>query len=219
MKTRLMDINLLEALENPGLEDLRNEFSSRHYSKGAVIYEPRSRENTVFIVASGSARLYLAYEEKEFTLSILVPGDIYATHTRAYVQAMDDLTLLSMPTERFAKLLQRHPELNRTMVLVLGDILKSSFSIIHSLVFKDIPHRIAEYLHVAASEHGSKLPEGYRLELSVTTEQLANIVGSTRQTVSETLSRLEREGLVLREGRGVYLIPDLRALGAYAAAN
>ena len=217
MKTRLMGINLLEELERSDFAGLRREFIRRDYARGALVFGPRHPENMVFIVAGGRARLYLAYEEREFTLSILQPGDVYTTHTRTFVSALDELSLLLMPTERFARLLTRHPELTRTMVQVLGDILQSSFSIIHSLVFKDIPRRVAEFLHVAACEHGCDTAQGRLLQLNVTIEQLANIVGSTRQTVSETLTRLERDGLVLREGRGLYRIPDLCALEAYAA--
>lgn len=217
MKTRLMGINLLDELERPELAVLRREFIQREYARNAVIFEPHHPDNLVFIVASGRARVYLAYDEKEFTLSILERGDVYASHTRTFVQALDDLSLLIMPTDRFRDLLVDHPTLTRTMVLVLGDVLQSSFSIIHSLVFKDIPRRIAEFLYVAACEHGESAGSGRLLKLDVTTEQLANIVGSTRQSVSETLTRLERQGLVLREGRGLYRIPDLCALEAYAA--
>ncbi len=217
MKTRLMGINLLEQLERPDLAGLLKEFMTRSHPKGAMVFAPNYRENLVFIITKGQARLFLAYGEKEFTLSILAPGDVYSTHTPAYVQALEDLTLLVMPTERFGELLTRHPELTRTMVLVLGDILQSSLGIIHSLVFKDIPRRIAEFLYVSACEHGERAGSGRRIHLDVTTEQLANIVGSTRQSVSEALTRFERDGLVLREARGVYRIPDLCALEAFAA--
>lgn len=219
MKTKLMGVNLLEILAEPELAELRAEFTTREYPKGAVLFEPRSAGNLVFIITRGSARLYLAYEEKEFTLSILSPGDIYATHTRAYVQAMEDLAILCMPTDRFATILRQHPHLARTMVLVLGDILQSTFSIIHSLAFKDIPSRIAEFFCAAAREYGESLPQGHRLRLSLTTEQIAKIVGATRQTVSETLTRLEREGLVLREGRGLYVLPDIAALESFATSG
>ncbi len=215
MKTRLMGINILERLEQPELAGLRKEFLKRTYPKGAMIFEPHHTDNLVFIVAQGQARLFLAYGEKEFTLSILEPGDIYSTHTRAYVQAIEKVTLLKMPTERFGELLAMYPDMNRTMVLVLGDILRSSLGIIHSLVFKDIPRRVAEFLYVAAQDHGETNGRGCRVRLGVTMEQLANIVGSTRQSVSETMSRFEREELVLREGRGVYLIPDIDALQAF----
>ncbi len=217
MKTRLTGINLLEQLERSDLAGLRKEFMPRTHLKGAMVFTPHHRENLVFVVTQGQARLFLAYGEKEFTLSILAPGDVYSTHTPAYVQALEDMTLLVMPTERFGDLLTRHPELTRTMVLVLGDILQSSLGIIHSLVFKDIPRRVAEFMHVAACEHGEPSGSGRRIRLGVTTEQLASIVGSTRQSVSEAMTRFERDGLVLREARGVFFIPDLCALEAFAA--
>jgi CRP-like cAMP-binding protein len=214
-----MGVNLLEALDRPEFAELRCELHPRTFARGSRVFEPHHHENLVFIVARGRARLALAYDEKEFTLSILVPGDIYSTHTRASVEAMDDLKLLVIPVERFADLLADHPALTRTMVHVLGDILRSSLGVIHSLVFKDIPRRVTELLLAAVREYGEPSGSGWRVRLDVTTQQMASIVGSTRQSVSEALSRLERDGLVVRESRGVYLIPDLHALQARAASQ
>ncbi|WP_028575132.1 Crp/Fnr family transcriptional regulator [Desulfonatronovibrio hydrogenovorans] len=219
MNTKLMGINLLKALERPELAALRSEFRTRSYGRGSVIFEPNSPANQVFIMATGTARLYLACQEKEFTLSILSPGDIYSTHTRAYIQALEDVSILSMPTEGFAAFVQDHPELMRTMIPVLGDILQSCFSIIHSLVFKGIPCRVAEFFLAAAGEYGRKTPQGCMITFSLTTEQIAKIVGSTRQTVSEALTRLENLGLVIRQGRGAYLLPDLKGLEDFAATG
>ncbi len=207
-----MGVNLLDELARPELAGLRREFKTRAFAKGAWVFQPHHPDNLVFVVARGRARLFIAYDEKEFTLSILEPGDVYATHTRASVEALEDLDLLVIPTERFAELLADHPALTRTMVHVLGDILRSSLGIIHSLVFKDISRRVTELLLATVREHGEKTAEGWNVRLAMTTEQMASIVGSTRQSVSEVFSRLEREGLLRRQGRGAWLVRDLDAL-------
>jgi len=217
VKVRLMDINLLDILARPDMAGLRREFNLRSFPTGSRPFAPPQSENAVFVVASGRARLYLSFEERVFTLSYLEPGDIYSTHTRAEIEVVEDLRLLVLPTERFRELIVAHPDLTRTMVRVLGDVLQSSFGIINSLAFKDIPRRVVEFLHFEAVAHGEKRPEGRLVRLSVNTEQLAQIVGATRQTVSETLSRLYRQNLVRRLRRGVYLIPDLTALKNFAA--
>ncbi len=212
-----MGVNLLDELARPELAGLRREFKTRAFAKGAWVFQPHHPDNLVFVVARGRARLFIGYHEKEFTLSILAPGDIYATHTRAAVEALDDLDLLVIPTDRFAELLADHPALTRTMVHVLGDILRSSLGVIHSLVFKDIPRRVTELLLAAIREHGVQSDDGWRVRLAMTTEQMASIVGSTRQSVSEAISRLERDGYIVREGRAAWRIPDLEALEARAS--
>jgi len=212
VKTRLMDVNLLDVLSEPDLAELRNNFNTRTYPGGAIIFGPHHNENLVFVVAQGKARLYLSYGEKDFTLSILTPGDIYTTHTSATVEALDDMEILVIPTDRLAALLSDHPILTRTMVHVLGDILHSAFDIINSLAFKDIPRRITELLLATARENGEKTEEGISIRLSLTTQHIASIVGSSRQSVSETISKLEKDGLIIRQGRGAFLIPDIRSL-------
>lgn len=219
MKTRLMDVNLLDVLSRPEHAGLREDFHTRSFAAGATVFEPRHSDNLVFIVASGSARIYLAYGGKEFTLSILKPGDIYTSHTRASVEAIEDLEVMIIPTDLFANHLTDHPALTKTMVHVLGDILYNAFGIINSLAFKDIPRRVTELFLAAIQEHGRKTDDGLVVELRWTTEQMASIVGSTRQSVSETLSRLDKDGFIERQGRGVYLVRDLDGLKALVSAS
>lgn len=219
MKGRLMDINLLDVLARPDMAGLRREFNLRSFPARSRPFAPPQTDNVVFVVASGRARLYLSFEGRAFTLSHLEPGDIYSSHTRAEIEVLEDTRLFVLPTDRFRELIVAHPDLTRTMVRVLGDILQSTFDIINSLAFKDIPRRVVEFLHFEATAHGEKRPEGRLVRLSVNTEQLAQIVGATRQTVSETLSRLYRHNLVRRLHRGVYLIPDLAALKDFVAEH
>lgn len=214
MKTRLIDVDLLDVLSTQDHAGLLAEFSSHAYAAGAVVFGPHHDDNLVFIIAKGRARVYLAYHDKEFTLSTLSPGDIYSTHTKASVEALEPLELLVIPTDLFARRLADHPALMKTMIHVLGDILYSAFGIINSLAFKDIPRRVTELFLAAVREHGRETDEGLVVRLRWTTVQMASIVGSSRQSVSETLSQLEKDCLVERQKRGVYRVLDLSGLEA-----
>ena len=88
-------VNLLDELERPELADLRAVFRKRSFAGGGVIFRPDEDEDLVFVVASGRVRVYLAYEDKEFTLAILNPGDPYSTHSGCYVQALEDAEQLA----------------------------------------------------------------------------------------------------------------------------
>lgn len=212
MKRTIGSVNLLDELDREPLKSLRCEFSERGYPKGALIFTPGYAENMVFIIKEGRVRVFLAFEDKEFTLAVLEPGDVYTTHTRAFVSAVDDIKLLTMDTASFLSCMSDMPELSRTVVSVLGDLLKQSFSIIHGLAFREIGPRLVEYLAFEARNNGIETPDGVIISLGMTVEELAGMVGSTRQTVSKILNDMKRDGLIVPKNRGTYLIPNIKNL-------
>ncbi|MEG6548915.1 Crp/Fnr family transcriptional regulator [Desulfocurvibacter africanus] len=187
-------------------------FAPRSYARREIIFDPHAKEDLVFVVASGRVRIFFAHEDKELTLSILRPGDIYSTHTRAWVQAYKNSTILVADTGAFRKHIEEYPELTLTMARVLGDLLKKSYSHILSLAFKNVRRRLEEFLLHEARRSGRPHPHGTLVDLDMTGEQLAAMLGTTRQTVSSTLGELINEGLLAKEGRGSYIIPDMNRL-------
>ncbi|SDL11268.1 cAMP-binding domain of CRP or a regulatory subunit of cAMP-dependent protein kinases [Maridesulfovibrio ferrireducens] len=205
-------INLLDELQRTELADLRDVFNSRRVKKGAIIFSPDQEENLVFIVEKGRVRIYLGYEDKEFTLGILEPGDLYSTHAGCFVQALEDSSLLTTDVQSVKRCMVEIPLFNRTMVRVLGKILQNSFSVIGGLAFKDIYARLAAYLLKEAQVSGIPVDGGFELELDLTIEQLSQILGATRQTVSTLINNMVREGLVVKRARSKWFVPDLKAL-------
>lgn len=206
---KLLEENLLDHLQRKEFADLYASMTRKSYSKGAFICQPEATENQVFIVAKGRARIYLGYEDKEFNLGILSKGDIYATHTRAFVQALEDIEVLTTDVMTFGQKMLDDPEITKAMVGILGSMLRNSFTIIEGLVFKDVNSRLVSLLTNEARRHGTPGENGgviVQIDLSV--EQIANLVGSTRQTVSTLLNDLTREGHITRLERGRFLISD-----------
>jgi CRP-like cAMP-binding protein len=215
MKTKLTSINLLDEISQPEFADLIANLIPRTYSKSRMIYAPGHDQNQVFIVKQGRVRIYLSFEDKEFSLATLGPGDIYTTHTRAYVMALDEAELLVMPTEKFFHYILKHPSLSRTIMSILGDLLKQSFSIIDSLVFKDICQRLVDFFVYEALENGQQEKDGILVFLGLTMEQLAAVVGSSRQTVSTIINDMLNDKVLRKESRGVYFVPNIDLLKAY----
>lgn len=205
-------INLLDELARDEMSHLRSVFRERGFGKGMVIYTPNEAEDLVFIIAEGRVRVYLAYGDKEFTVGILGPGDLYSTHADCFVQALDDTRLLTTDVRSVKRCMAEVPMFTRTMVRVLGQILKNSFSIIGGLVFKDIQKRLMDFMLVQARESGVAEGDGVVVRLDLTAEQLARLMGATRQTISTLINDMIREGLIERRGRGEYFIPDPPAL-------
>ncbi len=217
---RLTESDLLTNLETPEMEDVRKLFRSRTYPKGSLVCQPKSVPDLMFIVKEGRARIYLAFRDKEFTMAILDAGDVYTTHTRAYVQALDELELLVADVKKVRRYLASTPQLTMTMIRVLGDLLSHAFSAIDTLAFKDVRHRLLEFLvyearrlpHCQECRACGGCEDGHMVSLGLNTEQMATIIGSTRQTVSSLINNLAKDGLIQLKGRGVICIPDIAAL-------
>ena len=210
---KLLEENLLDHLQRPEFEQLYASLIKRSYPKGSFVCQPGIGENQVFIVARGRARIYLGYEDKEFNIGILSKGDIYCAHTRAFVQALDRIDILTTDVGTFGQKMLDDPEVAKAMVGILGSMLKNSFTIIEGLIFKDVNSRLVELFANEARRHGIPVSGGgiiVQIDLSV--EQIALLVGSTRQTVSKFLNQLSRQGHIKRLERGKFLIPDPKAL-------
>ena len=216
MKTKFSSINLLAELTKPENVQLAAEFTPKQYVKNALISTPGFAEDLVFIVKEGRLRLYLAVEDKDFSLAILDPGDIFVTHTRAHVEALEDVVLLVMPTSKLHMYMTTHPELSTTIISVLGKLLSQSFSIIDSLVFKDITQRLTDFFLYEASHNGIIEKSGIIFQLDLTTIQLAAIVGASRQTVSTIISAMLKDGVLEKSQRHMYCIPNIDLFRNYA---
>jgi len=213
MGMKFLEENLLDHLHRPEFSNLQHALIKKSYGKGEYICQPGLGTNQVFIVESGRVRVYLGYEDKEFNLGILTRGDIYSTHTGTYVQTLEDTVLLLADVSTFRRQMVGDPEVTKAMVRVLGNILKTSFSIIDGLAFKDVNYRLVALLANEALKHGTPVNDGgLRVQINLSVEQIARLVGSTRQTVSTLLNDLTRAGLISRPSRGIFLIPDLAAL-------
>ncbi|MFT5699856.1 MAG: CRP-like cAMP-binding protein [Desulforhopalus sp.] len=212
---KFLEENLLDHLQRPEFAELHSVLLRHNFPKSSYICQPGTEDNQVFIVESGKVRVYLGYEEKEFNLGILTKGDIYATHTATFVQALTDSVVLMTDVKTFRQRMVGDPEVTKAMVRVLGNILQTSFTIIDGLAFKDVNSRLVALFSNEARRHGIVLQDGeVQIQIDLSVEQIARLVGSTRQTVSMLLNDLVRADLIERPERGIFIIPNLSAFEA-----
>lgn len=207
-RMKLTEINMIELLNQDEYQSVLARFGEKKVGKKEIAYLPQNEDNLVFVVRSGRLKIYLAYEDKEFTLGILEPGDIYTTHTRAFVQAMEDSEILTIKVGEFQRTLTSFPQLSIMMVKVLGDLLKNSITIINGLVFNEIQVRLAEFLLQAIEDKGTSSSKGLQVKVGLTVEEIGKIVGSSRQTVSMLLNDLVYSGVIEKGPKGYYTILD-----------
>lgn len=206
--------NILDQLKQPEYEGFLDEFRQQNFPKGQLISLPGAANNEVFIVLSGRTRVYLAYEDREFTLCYLEEGDIFATHTRAFVEAAKDSSLLLVSAREFGKKVLQFPELSFLMTDILGEVLSSTLDIIDGLIFHDVRHRLIDFILSQAIENGRPTNQGIQFHCDLSIEDIAMLIGTSRQTASSLLNNLIRDGYLAREGRSIYRVLQVQGLQA-----
>lgn len=217
---KFSNINLLDELARPELAPLLSAFHEKRYARQAIIFAPQydddlaeqephkpQEDNFVFIVKSGMVRIYLSYGDREFTIAFLKPGDLYVSHSNAFVQVLEDAVLLLLDTPTFNRCMMTIPEFTVPIVRVLGGMLKSCFSIIDGLALRDVTVRLARLLIDLAHENDEKSQERL-IRLPLSGEMLAQTLGTSRQTISTLLTDFTRLGILQKEQRGLYRILD-----------
>ena len=179
-------------------------FVARDYPKGYLLASPGDARDQVFVVKSGRLRVYLAGETRELSLSFLEPGDIYTTHTPTYVQTVSPCTLWCIHTADFARR--------------LASPVNCSLALIDDLAFREVPARLARFLLGLVERRGQPQADGWLIPLELGTEDIASLLGSTRQTVSQLLNQWARDGILARPGRRQLLVRSRQALENLSAS-
>lgn len=209
---------LIEALsKGEGNQGLLSQFTACRFLKRQLLFIPYHEENLIFLVKNGRLRVYLSLKGKEISLAILGPGDVYSTHTRAHVEALEDTTILTCPTEAFLSPANPQNTLIAALMGSVGRLMTGAISTIENLYFNCADKRVAVYFYEQAASFGKEVKEGVYIKIGLTVDNIAKIVGSSRQTVSTLLSTMEKDGIIKKLNRGEYLIRDMREL--YLLAN
>jgi len=210
-------MRVVESVKPPTAASLPPEmlagFARQELARGALFATPADPRNQVFSVEHGRLRVYLAGESRDLSLSFLEPGDIYTTHTPTYVEAVAPTVVWLIDTPAFARRLASDPSLTPTTMRVLGRLLSNAVTLIEDLAFREVPSRLARFLIGMVERRGRPLDGGdWLVNLDLGTEDIASLLGSTRQTVSSLLNEWQRQGILDRPGRRMLRIRGLHEL-------
>ncbi|QIJ03696.1 cyclic nucleotide-binding domain-containing protein [Shewanella chilikensis] len=205
-KMRMSSINMIEKLKDPKYEGFLNDFRCKQYAKGQLVSIPGATCNDVFIVLSGRVRVYLSYEDREFTLCFLEPGDIFSTHTRAFLGATKESTLMLLSAKHFREKVIEFPEVSMIMTGVLGEVLGSTLDIVEGLIFHDARHRMLEFILSWGENSGIWSERGLAFKCDLSIEDISLLIGTTRQTASSLLNNFIRNGYLIKDGRKGFII-------------
>ena len=212
--------SIADVLTSPAGEGFFNGFQARKYDKGGMVCMGEGDENGIFVVMDGKLRVYLLGEEREMTLFYLLPGEMFCTHSGCLVESVVASELRFADIGTFSRKIEECPAISFGLVSILGKALMSCMRTIEDLTFHNIQQRIASFFVDRAGADGVELPDGgIEVALGLTTEEIANLLGSSRQTTSTALNSLIRDGYLRRKSRTEFIIVDRAKLKAIAAGG
>jgi CRP/FNR family transcriptional regulator, cyclic AMP receptor protein len=171
----------------------------REYPRNSVILFEDDPGDALYIVSSGQVKVVLIGEDgREVILSVLGDGDFFGEMSliddeprSAHVIAMKDSHLLVLRRDDFQVQLQQHPSVALKLLRVLVQRLRRADEKIGSLVLLDVNGRVAQLLLDLAEESG-----GPRITRKLTHHTIAQMIGSSRETVSRAMRELVERGLI-----------------------
>jgi len=215
----LQNINLFSGTPRDEMLVIERMTTMETVKRRQPIYLPGDPGDRVFLLKTGQVKLSRISEDgKELTMAILHPGDIFGelevlddSPRDSMAEALEDTSLCVMRRQDFESLLKRRPDLTVRLTKLIGLRLKRIENRVEDLVFKDVPSRLAGLLLQLSQEFGVKEERGLRLHTKVTHQEMANLIGSTRETVTATLGDFRRAGLVELD-RHEIIIKNLQGL-------
>jgi CRP/FNR family transcriptional regulator, cyclic AMP receptor protein len=187
-----------------------------------VIYLPGDRAYGVHFLASGRVKISkVTRDGKELTLAYRTAGDFFGESClleggprEEMAEAMEASMTVEVERTLMDRLLSTSAPVSFQLSRAMISRRRELESKVEQLIFKDVGSKLAELLLKLGSEHGIENKRGLVLGVKITHQEMANLIGSTRETVSLTLSQFKRKGYIETEGRKVILADreGLRAL-------
>jgi len=216
METRLLKkVPLFSQLDEDELEKIRELCVTQHYVKDRIILIEEEAGNTLFLLQRGRVKVSrISDDGREVILSILEPGDFFGELSlidgkarSASVTAIENSEVLMLRRGDFLGLLEDYPQISISLMKELAARIRKSDSQIKSLSLQDAMGRVASSLIMLAEDHG-RIRKGQVVIPKIPLQQdLANMAGTSRETISRVFRYLEDEDLILRSGRKI-TIPD-----------
>ena len=210
----LRHVSLFESLDQKELEALSDVTFTRTFSKDTVIILAEEEGDTLFILKKGHVKVSIVSEEgREVILSLLGPGSVFGELSlldgkprSANVVATEETELLMLRRADFLQLIYKTPQIATALLAELATRMRKTDRQIEGLALLDVTSRISDTLLQLATEQGSETTDGVTIESRPTQQELANMSGTTRETVSRVLKRLESQGYINRNGRKITIL-------------
>jgi len=205
----LQSVPIFSDLSPSDLNKIAERMVLRTFTKGQMILLEDDLGQTFFVIAGGSVKITrLSDDGREVILAMLGESDFFGEMSlldgagrSANVVALEASEVLTLARNDFLEILQDYPKISISLLEELTQRIRKSDQQIESLSLSDVEQRIGITLIRLAEELGTIKRGSVKIKNLPYQQDIANMAGTSRETVSRTFKLLEEKGLVTREGR------------------
>ncbi|MCU0450094.1 MAG: Crp/Fnr family transcriptional regulator [Bernardetiaceae bacterium] len=217
----LEEVNLFKLLCPHRFAEFRQAHSFKAYQKGDFIYLPQEQAARVYLIAEGKVKIgYYTPDGEEVVKAILSKGEIFGEMALLGEQARDEFaqaqesrtTICPLSIDQMHDLMRANRQLSLYVYKWMGLRIKKLERRLDLLTFKDVRTRVVEFIRDLAREQGQSVKGGILIKHHFTQKDMADLVGSKRQTVATLLNQMAQNGQ-LELKRGLLLIKQPQAFG------
>ena len=218
----LKNNNFFSNLEDDELEKVEQIMQSRTYNKGEIIFFEEEPGEGLFVLETGKVKLTKMIESgDEQILTIIKPGNIFAevvlfgqANYPATAIALEDSQLYLIRSRDMEEIIKDNPSIALKLLDVMSKRLRRAQKLVRDMGLKDTTCRTASLLIYLAQEYGVKNGKKVRIDLKLTQQELANMIGTTRETISRVINKFKEENIISSSKRKM-VINDLNKLKEY----
>ena len=204
-------------------ETLVFDTAPRRYESGAVLSDPEGRPERTFYCASGTLKVTkLLASGREILITILQSGSLWSDRAvlngywrEVFIEAMETSDVYAVENTTFEAFLLARPERLTGFMQRISEQVSDALTLLDDFRGRDVASRLARVLVKFSQQYGVPTDRGVRIDLPVTHQDLANMIGTARETVSRNMARFRQKGYVRDAAAGQALeLLDLRSLEA-----
>jgi CRP/FNR family transcriptional regulator, cyclic AMP receptor protein len=205
---------LFNALDEEGARTLTRQMSEVKLSRGEHLFMEGDDGDALYVVLDGKIKLTRAAADgRENLLSVIGPGEMFGELSlfdprprTSSASAVTDALLASLKHEGLLPWLRERPEVSLHMLRQLAQRLRRANDVTADLVFTDVPGRVAKNLLDLADRFGHQEADGLHVHHDLTQEELAQLVGASRETVNKALADFAARGWLQISARSVLIL-------------
>jgi len=204
---------ILQGVEPSVAAALVKELRLIEYRRGDTIYREGQPGDRLYILMSGKVKIgRRSPDGREKLLAIMGPSDMFGTLSMfdpgprtASATAITDVCAATMDRDALRTWIWDRPQIHEQLLRVLARRLRRTNDRLTDLIFTDVPGRVAKELLHLAQRFGSREADGIRVTHDLTQEEMAQLVGSSRETVNKALSDFAQRGWIRVDGKSVLI--------------
>jgi CRP/FNR family cyclic AMP-dependent transcriptional regulator len=205
---------LFAGLDDEAATALRSAMHEVRLSRGQVLFHQGDSGGELYVVIDGKVKMgRTSGDGRENLLAVLGPGQMFGELSlfdpgprSSTVTAVTDTLMLALGQEQLLKWLTGRPEVARGLLSQLASRLRHLNEAVADLVFSDVPGRVAKALLDLARRFGKPTNGGVDVHHDLTQEELAQLVGASRETVNKALADFAHRGWIRLEQRAVVIL-------------